>query len=134
MQDELIEPVAIENLIKSVRRDGFKRYHDSAKAELITQARSGRYSIAKLARVNGVNANLLHRWIETVEATPRQVHKKLASNKTKPRVLLPVIVTESAPNKTNSPVPMCEIILPKGTLRVPLVYGELAKLIALLSA
>ena len=44
-----VGPLTIENLIKSVRRDGFKRYHEQAKRQLIAQVREARYSIAAFA-------------------------------------------------------------------------------------
>ena len=114
-----VNPVAIENLIKSVRRDGFKRYHEQAKRQLITQVREARYSIAALARANGLNANLLHKWVLADEGVkPRS--KLLTKPKARP-VLLPVKIAALTPLPNKSTMDRyIEVQCKRGTLRLPM--------------
>ena len=114
-----VGPVAIENLNKSARRDGFKRYHDQAKAQLIAQVREARYSIAALARVNGLNANLLHKSVLADEGVrPRS---KLLTKPKARSVLLPVKITTLTPLPDKSMIDRyIEVQCKRGTLRLPM--------------
>jgi hypothetical protein len=83
--------------------------------------------------VNGVNANLLRKWM--TKNLGKSKRKKAAS-----AILLPVVITSTPKSTKTSVVPdvnsdtVYEIVLSKGTLRVPLVGASLGSLIALLSA
>ena len=114
-----MDPKPIDNLIASQRRDGYKRYNEAARSALVEQVVRGEHSIATLARVNGVNANLLHKWVgarhKPLRTTLPKSHKDVT--KTSPS-MLPVIVKPSLPYSRSGDSAMIqfEVRCKRGTL------------------
>jgi len=63
----------IENLVIGRKQDGRARYSKQAKRDLVEACLRPNVSVARMALVNGLNANLLRKWImqyQTQEAFP----------------------------------------------------------------
>jgi transposase len=63
---EELEAIA-KRLVLRQKRDGRNMYDPRAKAELLNLARQPGVSLAKIARVCGMNANVLSKWIFQAE-------------------------------------------------------------------
>ena len=66
---EQIEAIA-ERLVMRHKRDGRSVYDPGAKAELLRLVRQPGVSLAKIARVCGMNANVLSNWMRQAERGP----------------------------------------------------------------
>jgi transposase len=64
---EELEAIA-KRLVLRQKRDGRNMYDPRAKAELLSLARQPGVSLAKIARVCGMNANVLSKWILQAES------------------------------------------------------------------
>lgn len=85
----------IEGLLKSRRVDGRAVYSKSAKASLIEACRQPGVSVAASALANGINANLLHKWIRESESKPRSANAEVSPTaRERLSALLPVTLTE----------------------------------------
>lgn len=80
----------VEGLVIGRRRDGKNRYDDAARRRLMSLCDEGVGSVAAIALANGVNPNVLHRWI-ALERT--RGHVDADSNERAPR-LLPVLTSD----------------------------------------
>ena len=78
----------VEGLVTGQRRDGKNRYDEAAKSRLMSLCAEGVASVAAIALANGVNPNVLHRWL-TIERT--RVDVDAGTQETR---LLPVVVAE----------------------------------------
>ena len=65
------DPVARSNLVSRVRLDGYKLYYAAGKAEIVAQAREATHAVPAIARPDGVNSNLLHKWIKASDAAQK---------------------------------------------------------------
>ena len=54
----------VPNLVRGHRRDGRCQYDKAAKRELVRRALEPGVSLAALALAHGLNANLLHKWVD----------------------------------------------------------------------
>ena len=54
---------AVADLVDHVRRDGRRQYRSEAKQAIVEQCRRPGVSIAAVALVNGLNANVVRRWL-----------------------------------------------------------------------
>ena len=79
---------AVADLVERVRRDGRRQYRPEAKRALLQQCARPGMSIAAVALANGLNANVLRRWILQDERTKAGVVRPAAA-------MLPVIVREA---------------------------------------
>lgn len=93
----------VEGLVVGTRRDGKRRYDESAKARLIGLCMQPGASVAAIAVSNGLNPNVVRRWVEQVRSGWLRPPMQTST-------LLPVIVSEqliqSEPAQT--PQPACE--------------------------
>jgi transposase-like protein len=100
----------VAGLVRSHKRDGRANYDPAGKAALVRLAKSSVLSVPELARINGVNANLLGKWMHGGRNKRSSViGKPLAT----PAKLLPIKLT--MPVSTACTV---EVSLPLGTLRL----------------
>jgi transposase len=79
------------------RRRG--RYSDAFKSQAIAAARQSGVSTAAVALANGLNANLLRRWISESELPPSTA---LSSSTATTPALAPFVALQVAPRKENS--------------------------------
>ena len=90
----------VEGLVVGTRRDGKRRYDESAKARLIGLCMQPGASVAAIAVSNGLNPNVVRRWVEQVRSGWLRPPVPASS-------LLPVIVSEelapSTPAQTSQP-------------------------------
>jgi transposase-like protein len=126
----------VEGLVIGQRRDGKNRYDEAAKSRLMSLCAGGVASVAAIALANGVNPNVLHRWL-TIERTRADVDAGAQETQ-----LLPVVVAEE--NDDPRAASSCadaksgddagidlEIELARGTLRFRHPFDEkLLRLIA----
>src|SRR5687768_13100361 len=54
---------AVADLVDHVRRDGRRQYRPEAKQAIVEQCRRPGVSIAAVALANGLNANVVRRWL-----------------------------------------------------------------------
>jgi len=125
-----------EGLITGRRRDGKNYYDETGKRRLLSLCEEGSASVAAIALANGVNPNVLHRWL-TIERTRGHVDAGAQVAR-----LLPVVVAEDGDEQR--PAPSCadaksdddagidlEIEFARGTLRLRQPLDEkLLRLIA----
>ena len=97
------------------RRPNFPR---DFKIAMVEQSMQPGVSVARLARENNINDNLLFNW-------RRRYQQGLLAARTDTPVMLPVtLAAESGPEQPHPPsvqsndVPCCELVLPAGTLRI----------------
>ena len=80
---------AVADLVERVRRDGRRQYRPEAKQALLQQCARPGMSIAAVALANGLNANVLRRWIlQDQRAMAGVVRPAVAT-------MLPVVVREA---------------------------------------
>ncbi len=133
MQESVNKGLVIEGLVLKRNTRGRAIYNKQAVSQLVARCKEPGVSIAHAAMVNGVNANLLRKWMTK---NPAKSKRKKAGG----AMLLPVVIASTARVSKSSVMPdhntdpFYEIVLSKGTLRVPLVGANLGSLIALLSA
>ena len=114
MLDPTIE--LVPNLVRGHRRDGRCLYDKSAKCELVRRCLEPGVSLAGLALAHGLNANLLHKWVETLSGKVRPRRVRALSGPS--AVLLPVKVEECGATGTPSAHEgYVEIVLAGGTVR-----------------
>ncbi len=118
----------VAGLVMSRKADGRANYSKPSKAALVEMVRSAVASRPVLARANGINANMLAKWVK--DSSRSRVAKRAAA---KPK-LMPVVVGQSAakPAVVLQPVP-CEVVLVRGTLRMSLDAQGLRQVIDALS-
>jgi transposase-like protein len=80
---------AVADLVERVRRDGRRQYRPEAKRSLLQQCARPGMSIAAVALANGLNANVLRRWILQDQRAVAGVVKPAAAT------MLPVVVREA---------------------------------------
>lgn len=80
---------AVADLVERVRRDGRRQYRPEAKQALLQQCARPGMSIAAVALANGLNANVLRRWI-------LQDQRAMAGVVNPAAAMLPVVVREAA--------------------------------------
>jgi hypothetical protein len=120
-------PQPVPNLISRVRVDGMKIFNPLAREQLIAQARSGQYSVQVLAKVNGIGAFLIERWLSG--------GKKKVIAKAGKKAVLPKLI----PIRMQAPKPValaplvCEVVLPRGSIKLQVDGSSLAQLITALS-
>ena len=77
-------------LVKCVRADGRRVYEWEAKLAIVGEAMMPGVSLAKVALRNGLNANLLRKWVVKHRA------QAVATSGARTATLLPVVVTTSS--------------------------------------
>jgi transposase-like protein len=100
----------IDGLIVGRKRDGRNIYSSAGKRALIHACLQPGISVAGSALANGINANLLRKWIQRYQG--RQSSKKpMAKSNHCPLPLLPIQLTEPSPvSKTeHNPPPTIEL-------------------------
>ena len=75
---------AVADLVDHVRRDGRRQYRPEAKQAIVEQCRRPGVSIAAVALANGLNANVVRRWL--VEPRAKSSVVKAAAD------LVPVVI------------------------------------------
>lgn len=102
---------------------GRSSYSEQGKRSLVAIALRPGVSVAKLAQINGVNANLVRRWIR--EFCPTLPSSPMPPPSTATTTLLPVVRTpEPHPEKMpvpvsdSSAVPAIEIVFEKASIRL----------------
>jgi transposase len=75
---------AVVDLVDHVRRDGRRQYRPEAKQAIVEQCRRPGVSIAAVALANGLNANVVRRWL--VEPSGKSSVVKAAAD------LVPVVI------------------------------------------
>jgi transposase len=81
--------------VERVRRDGRRQYRPEAKRALLQQCARAGVSIAAVALANGLNANVLRRWI-------LQDQRAMAGASRQAAAMLPVVVRDAAHPKAQS--------------------------------
>jgi transposase len=76
---------AVTDLVQRVRRDGRREYRPDAKQAVLAQCDRPGVSIAAVALANGLNANVVRRWLVEQRRGTGKAVKALAS-------LLPVVI------------------------------------------
>jgi transposase len=74
---------AVADLVAHVRRDGRRQYRPEAKQAIVEQCRRPGVSIAAVALANGLNANVVRRWL---------VEPRASSAMRAPADLVPVVI------------------------------------------
>jgi transposase len=105
----------IEGFIVGRKRDGRNIYSSAGKRALIHACLQPGVSVAGSALANGVNANLLRKWIQRYQG--RQSSKKPAKSNHRPLPLLPIQLTDppGVPMPAQSPADMHETTKPVET-------------------
>ncbi len=112
----------VEGLITGRRRDGKNFYDEVARRRLIALCQEGAASVATIAVANGINPNVLHRWLALEETRGKSGTQNVPQ-------LLPVLITDHASDadieravkgsdvgdETNDHL---EIVFCRGTLRL----------------
>jgi transposase-like protein len=126
--------LAIDGLLRGRGKNGRALYDGPAKRRLVQLCSRADVSIAKAALVNGVNANLLRKWIGQSRRGDRGTGAGTAVKKARALTMMPVVLTQSvsAPVVATAPQ-ICEVVLARGTLRLASSQSTLATLIQLLS-
>jgi hypothetical protein len=120
-------PQPVPNLVTRVRADGMKIFNPQAREELIAQARSGQHSVQVLAQVNGIGAFLIERWLS---GGKKKVIAKAGKKAALPK-LIPIRIQTPKPAAL-APL-VCEVVLPRGSIKLQVDASSLAQLITVLS-
>ena len=91
----------IDGLIVGRKRDGRNIYSSAGKRALIHACLQPGISVAGSALANGVNANLLRKWIQRYQGRQSSKNPTAKSNH-RPIPLLPIQLTEPAPIANNA--------------------------------
>jgi transposase-like protein len=83
-------------LVKAPKRQGRRRHDDEFKQQVVAAALQPGVSMAAVALANGLNANLLRRWVKDHRA-PQALGDEVADEVEAPRPPTLVPVTVSAP-------------------------------------
>jgi transposase len=108
----------VEGLVTKLGANGRRTYSKSAKRALARRCTEPGVSLARMALLHGVNANLLRRWVVRY-GKPRASLIADARVKAPPATLLPV--TTTTPSVLRTPAPSesyIEIVLGAATVRV----------------
>lgn len=97
----------VPGLVIGQRRDGKRYYSESAKQEMVEQCLRPGASVSAIALANGMNANVLRKWIVKQEV--------LQATGSRATVMLPVKVERPVPARAGEPMP-CEL----GTILIDL--------------
>lgn len=84
---QLIESDEEKLVIRRILRNGRRRYDAASKARLVAASLEPGVSVSRLALDNGINANLLRKWIKQAQETGRE-HQPSAS------AFVPVLAAE----------------------------------------
>ena len=98
----------IDGFIVGRKRDGRNIYSSAGKRALIHACLQPGVSVAGSALANGVNANLLRKWIQRYQGR-QSSSKPAAKSNHRPLPLLPIQLTEPSPVSTpehNPPIPI----------------------------
>ena len=87
----------IEGLIVGRKRDGRSIYSSAGKRALIHACLQPGISVAGSALANGINANLLRKWIQQYQGQQRSGKPGTASNNRTTSNLLPIKLSEPTP-------------------------------------
>ena len=98
MKEHVVEP--IEGLIVGHSGDGRCIYSAAGKRALIHACLQPGISVAGSALVNGVNANLLRKWIRQFQSKQQRIHRPSGAATLIP--LLPVQLTDVVPQVVDS--------------------------------
>ena len=91
---------AVAGLVDRVRRDGRRQYRPEAKQALIQQCARPGVSIAAVALANGLNANVLRRWI--------LLDQRATAGGVKPTAALLPVVLRDLPSRTATAKPVAD--------------------------
>jgi transposase len=78
-------------VVRHILRNGRRRYDSSSKARLVAECLSPGVSVSRLALDNGVNANLLRKWIKEAKGAGGA---RGAGPERGPPAFIPVVVEE----------------------------------------
>lgn len=112
----------LQRLVVGSKRDGRRRYDKQAKAELVQACLKPGVSVARVALVHGINANLLRKWItlhrQKQEQSPIVTSQSVAPS---PSQFVPVVPAGSCRKQAE---PGLRVRLPNG-IEISLVgHGE----------
>lgn len=108
----------VKGLVTKSGVNGRRSYSKPAKRALARRCTEPGVSLARMALLHGVNANLLRRWVEKY-CRPRTSLIADARGKAAPATLLPI--TTTTPSVSRTPIPsesFIEIALGAATVRV----------------
>jgi transposase-like protein len=103
----------VPGLIMRRKQDGRAVYSDQGKAAVVRLVNLGESSVPVIARVNGVNHNVVHKWVKGYKDKPRAAK----SNQAKAQL----VRVQMAAQPTAQPATACgavEVTLPGGTIRL----------------
>jgi transposase-like protein len=108
---------------------GRRIFDQSVKAGLIERLRQSPQAVDEVARVNGLRREMVQRWVVPLKRSPHKGRRsqKVAAVAARP-ALMPVRI-QSAPMVKAIAVE-CELVLPKGLLRIRCNVGDLGGVIA----
>jgi transposase-like protein len=112
---EVVEVPTLSGLIRGEKVDGRKVYDPKIKRELVKLCLGPGVSIARAAMVNGLNANLLHKWINE-HRLGKKPSKRRKAKPTSPE-MLPVVM-KPTPARAVLPTTTFEIELARGKVRI----------------
>jgi transposase-like protein len=103
--------LCVPGLVISRKADGRANYSKPGKAALVEMVRSSVASLPALARANGINANMLAKWVQQHSTAS----KRRPVVRTAPTLLPVALKPELASSRMS-----CEIVLARATLRLQL--------------
>jgi transposase-like protein len=119
INNEVVEPSEwfVPELVDRSLPGGRRMFNQTVKQAFVARLRQSRGSIEEAARVNGIKVDLLKRWVLGKTLTRKPKASLLPVRLTAPVVARPVQLD-------------CEIVLPKGLLRIKCNVGDLSGVIA----
>ena len=100
----------------------WRRHTDEFKSRVIELARQGHGSVAAVALANGLNANMLRRWVREAELTDAAPAVSRAPSLLNSPAFLPVAVTDLVDRSAPTAQP-CETSLPPALVTVEIRRG-----------
>jgi transposase-like protein len=112
--DDAVIRWVIPGLISSYKTDGRAVYSEQGKAALVQLVRLGQASLPVIARANGVNHNLVHKWVKGGQVKTRSTKPAAIQTPRSTVSLIPVKLAQPSPNFNTNVV----VQMPNGTVSV----------------
>jgi transposase-like protein len=104
----------IPGLVSSRKGDGRAVYSEQGKAALVQLVKLGHASMPVIARANGVNHNLVHKWVKGRQVKARSTKPAPPQTARPPVSLVPVKLAQQIPNGYNN----VTVQMPGGTVSI----------------
>jgi transposase-like protein len=123
--DQGVSRWAVSGLVSSYKTDGRAVYSEQGKAALVQLVRLGQASLPVIARANGVNHNLVHKWVKGGETKPRSMKAAVLQTPSAGVSLIPIKLAPQTPSMCSRVV----VQMAGATLSVEGCSGEYLQLI-----